>query len=477
MVQKGCSVFLILIFFVLESCSSVGPDYHKPEFSFPSFWKAKTGKRIRIVKKLDDRVLGSWWKVLNDPVLIQLEKEALQNNLDVKIAVSRISEARAAVGFEKARLYPVLDADGKYSRRRSGMSREESDFFSLALNSSWELDIFGGTRRSVEAALANLEALEAGLQDVLVTLTADVALSYISFRTYEARIAVAKNNIRIQQETYELNESRYKAGLADELIVQQALYNLERTRSFVPTLEAGLERARNRIAVLLGKTPEEIDKMLLPPGGQLPEVPISIAVGIPADVIRRRPDIRKAEKELHAATASIGVAVSDLYPKFHLIGSIGLESLHTSELLEWSSRLWQIGPGITWKIFDAGSIRQNIDIQTERQKQAFLRYKASILRALEEVENALVAFEKEQIRRESLLKAVAAAVRSEQLARDRYDAGLVDFVTVLDAQRARQALQDDLVLSSGAVISNLVRLYRALGGGWENWRMPAPTSD
>ncbi len=477
MVRKGYSLFLILMFLLLEACSSVGPDYHKPEFSLPSFWKAKTSGKVKIVRKVDDKILGSWWKVLNDPVLIKLEEEALRNNLDVKIAISRISEARAVVGFEESGLYPVLDADGKYSHNRSGIYHKESDFFSLALNSSWELDIFGGTRRSVEAALANLQAMEANLQDVLVTLTADVALNYISFRTYEARIAVAKNNIKIQQETYELNESRYKAGLADELIVQQALYNLERTRSFIPALEAGLERAKNRIAVLLGKTPEEMNEMLLPFGGKLPEVPVSIAIGIPADVIRRRPDVRKAERELHAATASIGVAVSDLYPKFHLTGTIGLESLHASDLLKWSSRLWQIGPGITWRIFDAGSIRQNIKIQTERQKQAFLKYRASILRALEEVENALVAFEKEQIRRDSLLKAVAAAERSEQLARDRYDAGLVDFVTVLDAQRARQALQDDLVLSSGAVVSNLVRLYRALGGGWENWKMPVPTSD
>lgn len=474
---KGALIVQLSLTLFLVACSAVGPDYKPPHFAPPSDWQSKKSRQIRVGKAVDNKILAKWWKVLGDPVLVRLEEEAVKSNLDIKVAVSRVWEARYAIGFEKARLYPTVDSTGSYSRKRSGLLESETDFFDIGFNSSWELDIFRGTRRSVEAAIAKLEAAEANLQDVLVTLTADVALTYISYRTFKARIKVAKDNIRIQRETYELNKSRYEAGLADELIAQQALYNLERTRSLVPTLEIGLEWAKNKLAVLLGKTPREINSFLLSSDEKFPEVPREVVVGIPADVLRRRPDVRRAEKDLHTATALIGVATADLYPRFHLFGTIGLESIHATDLFNWSSRFWEVGPGFTWRIFDAGSIKQNIKIQTERQKQALLNYEKTILKALEEVENALIAFEKEQERRESLLKAVSAAEKSEQLASDRYNAGLVDFVTVLDAQRARQALQDDLVQSNGAVVSNLVRLYRALGGGWENWKGLVRTSD
>jgi len=295
---------------------------------------------------------------------------------------------------------------------------------------------------------------------------AEVALNYVDVRTYQARLSAAYANIKTQQETYELNRSRYEAGIIDELAVKQALYNLERSRSQIPTLEVGLEAAKNRLAVLLGESPGALHQELNEPK-PIPVPSMKVAVGVPAETLRNRPDIRRAERDLAAQTARIGVATAELYPKFRLFGTIGIESLSSQDFLEWGSRTWSIGPGVSWNIFDAGAIRQNIKVQTARQEQALIQYESAVLNAQEEVENVLVAFAKEQRRRESLFKATEAARQADLLARDRYQAGLVDFNNVLIAQLALISFQDELVQSDGAVTTNLVRLYKVLGGGWQ----------
>lgn len=458
---------VVLSIFLVTACSAVGPDYLGVQPKAPNRWRADTEERISQVQYLNREFFKDWWKLLDDPVLVTLEAEAISGNLTLKEAVARIKQARAFLGIEKAGLYPTFDAYGDYTRQRSSSSGKERDFFSIGLDAGWEIDIFGGTRRAVEAAQAILEAEEATLRDALVSLTAEVALRYIELRAYEARLNVAKANIKIQKETYELNRSRYEAGLADELTVQQALYNLEQTRSTVPTLEAGTEATKNSIAFLLGKQPGEIDDIITSEA-PIPVPPVSVAVGIPADILRQRPDIRVAERQLAAETAKIGVAQAELYPKLNLIGTIGLESLKAGDLFEWASRFWQTGPHVSWRIFDAGAIRQNIKAQTAVQEQALIQYEATILSALKEVENSLVVFAKEQRRRESLIKAVEAARQAERLAEDRYNSGLVDFVTVLDAQRALSSLEDELVQSNGNVASYFVTLYKACGGGWSS---------
>ena len=301
---------------------------------------------------------------------------------------------------------------------------------------------------------------------MLVSLMAEVALNYVEVRTYQARLSAAYANIKTQQETYDLNQSRYEAGIIDELVVQQALYNLERSRSQIPTLEIGLEASKNRLAVLLGENPGALHQELNETK-PIPVPPMTVAVGVPAETLRNRPDIRIAERNLAAQTARIGVATADLFPKFRLFGSIGLESLSSKDFFERASRAWSIGPGVSWNIFDAGAIRQNIKVQTERQEQALLQYESTVLNAQEEVENVLVAFAKEQRRRESLSRATDAARKADLLARDRYQAGLVDFSNVLITQLSLLSFQDELVQSDGAVTTNLVRLYKALGGGWE----------
>jgi multidrug efflux system outer membrane protein len=316
----------------------------------------------------------------------------------------------------------------------------------------------------VEAAEADLGAKQEDLHDVLVSLLAEVAVNYLDVRTFQVRLAVAEANLQAQSETYQLAQWRYEAGLSDELTVQQARYNLENTRSQIPTLRTGLEEAMNRIAVLLGEQPGKLHAEL-EKREPIPVTPLNVAVGVPADLLRRRPDVRQAERQLAAQTARIGVATADLYPKFTLSGSIGLEALSLNNL---SSGIWTLsgGPRISWAIFKAGAIRQNIEVQSALQEQYLIAYETAVLSALEEVENALVAYAEEQQRRQSLSEATQAAQKAVELAQHKYQAGLTDFSNVLDAQRSLLSFQDQLAQSDGTVTSNLVRLYKALGGGW-----------
>jgi len=462
---------VVIIGLVLTGCM-VGPDYTPVVPDAPSKWDTEPAGGLTAAK-LKPETLARWWTTLQDPQLSSLVERALKGNLDLKNAQARIRQARALRGISRAGLFPTLDASGTATRHRSSENNgtgEEINLYSAGFDAGWELDIFGGIRRSVEAAQANLEATQEDLHHVLVSLLAEVALNYVEVRTFQTRLAVIKANIKTQQDSYDLNQSRYQAGLINELAVQESLRILENSRSQIPTLETGLEATKNRLAVLLGEQAGKLSRELAAKQ-PIPALPPTVAVGIPAETLRHRPDIRRAERNLAAQTARIGGATAELYPKFHLIGSIGLESVTSSDFSEWASRTWSIGgPGISWNIFRGGAIRQNIKVQTALQEQALIQYESTVLRALEEVENALVAYAKEQRRRESLSKATVAAQRAAVLARDVYQAGLVDFNNVLDAQRALLIVQDQLAQSEGAVTSNLVRLYKALGGGWKSWK-------
>lgn len=418
---------------------------------------------------MDPLILARWWSTLNDGLLSNLERQAIQSNLDVKQALARLREARARRGISGAALYPTLDLSAAATRSQSSESSGSGDTresFNAGFDAGWELDLFGGVRRSIEAAEADLHAGMASLYDALVSLTAEVGLNYVEARTYQTRLDVAEANLSAQEETFTLIRDRYSVGLSNELDLQQARYNLESTRSRIPDLRTGLEAALNRLAVLTAQHPGQLHEILSSPG-PIPTIPANIAVGIPAETLRRRPDIRKAERELAAQTARIGVATAALYPKLRLSGSIGLESTDAGELLKWSSRSWSYGPRISWNIFDAGSIRNTIRVQEALQEQTLLSYEATVLGALEEAENALVAYAQEQVRRDHLLEAVDAARMAARLSRDQYTAGVIDFSNVLEAQRALLSYQDQLAQSDSTLASNLIRLYKALGGGWE----------
>jgi multidrug efflux system outer membrane protein len=457
----ACEILAVLM---LAGCT-VGPNYVSPEAATPQTWHSHLQDGL-VGGEADPEALASWWTALDDPVLSGLIERAMAGNLDLKQARARIREARARRWAARGAFFPTLDASGSAAWSRTGakgIPTVSSETYASNFDAGWELDLFGGIRRSVEAAQANLEASEEDLRDTLVSLLAETALNYVEVRTFQARLAAAEASLKTQEETYQLTLWRAQAGLGDELAVQQARYNLENTRSQMPSLRTGLAEAMNRIAVLLGETPGSAQAELEKPE-PIPVPLPKVAVGVPADIVRRRPDIRRAERELAAQTARVGVATADLYPRLTLNGSVGLETLRLGDPASGS---WLVsgGPRLSLPILNT-TIRPNIEVQSALQEQALLQYETTVLNALEEVENALVAYAQEQQRRENLREATAAAQTAVALAQNKYETGLTDFTTVLDAQRSLLSFQDQLNQSDGTVTSNVIRLYKALGGGW-----------
>jgi len=469
MSRNGGWAVVVILCALGIGCGAVGPDYHRPKTVAPSAWH--TSLEGGLTRWPAD--LAGWWRTFDDPMLSDLIGASIRANSGVKEAAARVREARARRGISGADRYPVLDASGEVTRSRTGGGSDAVTLYSAGFDAGWELDLFGGVRRSVEAADADLGASEADLTDVLVSLLAEVAINYLDVRTYQARLAVAEANLAVQEATFDMTRYRSDAGLSPELAVHQARANLERTRSQIPTLRTGLASAMNRLAVLQGKPPGAVDSALTPVR-PVPVPPAMVAVGIPAETLRRRPDIRRAEHQLAAQNARVGVATAELYPELRLTGAIGLDTRSLADWLNWDSRSWRIGPGISWRVFDAGAVRRSISVQSALQEQALHRYEATVLTALEEVENALTAYAEEQVQRASLRSAAEAARRAERLAQQQYAAGLVDFSEVLIAQQSLLSLEDDLARSEGSVTTNLVRLYKALGGGWRPQRAEPP---
>ena len=467
----------VLCFFA-AGCS-VGPDYRRPETAAPAVWQEaqQTGIDTQAAE------LAEWWKEFRDPVLDGLAERAVKNNLDLRIAEARVREERASLAATSAGLWPTLDVSGSYSRNRAsqnavgsptqgaiaapiGGRQLEQNFFKTGFDSSWEIDVFGGTRRQIEAAEAILQASVEERRGVLVTLLGDVARNYIDLRGLQRRLAVAQENLRAQQDTLGLTKVRFDAGLASDFEVAQSEGQVNTTAAQIPALQSALKQAAYRVDVLLGTQPgtswDELAKV-----APIPALPPQAHVGLPADLLRRRPDIRSAERQLAAATAQVGAATADLYPRFSLLGNIGLQSVSASDWFSAQSRFWSIGPTISWPVFDAGRIRATIEIRNAQQEQALRQYEKSVLTAFEDVENALVNYGNEQTRYRSLLEAAAANRRALQMANDLYIQGLVPFLNVLDAQRTLYATESDLAQSEANMASNLVALYKALGGGWE----------
>jgi NodT family efflux transporter outer membrane factor (OMF) lipoprotein len=446
----------------------VGPDYVSPEVSAPEQWSTELGNGLTATDA-DLEAMAHWWSTLDDPTLTRLVERAIESNLDLRQARARVREARARRGIGKAALFPTVDAGASARTSRSSKetgSGEERELYTAGFDAAWELDIFGGKRRAVEAADAQLQASEEDLRDVLVSLTAEVALNYVGIRSFQARLSVEEANLEAQTETYNITRWRYQAGLTTQLDVEQARYNLEQTRASIPILQTGLQQAKNRLAVLLGQPPGSLENAL---GARkpIPVTPLEVAVGVPADALRRRPDVRRAERQLAAQTAEVGVATADLYPRFSLSGSIGVEALSPDNLFSADSRTHSGSAFFTWPVFDAGAIRRNIEVQSSLQEQALLQYEATVLTALEEVENAIVAYAKEQHRRASLAEGTQAAQNAVDLAQTQYASGLIDFNNVLIAQRSLLSIEEQLAISEGQVTADLISLYKALGGGWK----------
>lgn len=463
--------FAPLCTLLLAGCL-VGPDYAAPDTSriTPASWRAANG-----IAQESPAELSRWWKRLDDSTLNTLVDRAVQGNHDIRIAGSRVRQAVAVRRATAGQLFPSLSTTHSAYRIQNSRSSNTSSFqprviesHAHGFESAWEIDLFGGIRRSVEAADAEIGVADEDYRSALVSVVSEVALNYVDYRSFQDRLAIARSNLETQRETLAYVKSRQAAGLVEDLEVARAEENAETTRAQIPTLETAATAAKNRINTLLGRPPGEVDS-LLGKSGALPSVPTRIGVGIPAETLRRRPDVQAAERVLAAETARIGVAVADLYPKLTLNGSIGLEALSFSGLTSGGADVFRIGPSARWDIFRAGAIRANIEARDAVQEQALLAYEQTILVALEEVENALTALANEQIRERSLAKAASSAARAAEVARSQYeDGGLNTFLDVLDAERSRLAAEDALATSRAQIVSNLVQLYRALGGGWEN---------
>jgi NodT family efflux transporter outer membrane factor (OMF) lipoprotein len=418
---------------------------------------------------------ADWWTSFHDTELNSLIVRAVSSNYDLRMAEARLRQARAQRQFSAADFWPTVNASGSYTRERASEHGNqpvlprvplENNLYQAGFDATWEIDVFGGKRRALEAATADVAASQADRNDTLVTLLAEVARNYVELRGLQQRLVITHDNIKSQQAALEIAEARFKGGVASELDVTQAASLLAGTRSQLPALETSLKQTMHQIAVLLGQQPGAL-LTEFSETAPIPPTPPEVPIGLPSELLRRRPDIRRAERQLAAATAQIGVQTAELFPKFSLMGVAGLQSVSASDWFTGGSKFWSAGPTVQWRIFDAGRIRANVRVQTAKQEEALALYEKTVLTSLQDVENALVAYAQEQVRYGSLKDQVVADQRAVELANELYTKGLADFLNVVDAQRSLYQAQDQLVESQKNVSQDLVALYKALGGGWE----------
>jgi NodT family efflux transporter outer membrane factor (OMF) lipoprotein len=455
----------------LAGCT-VGPNYKEPavpvQTNFSTATTQPAAAATQPVVAVDPA--EAWWTSFNDPTLNRLVDEAVRANLNLRAAEARIREARAQRSVAASGYYPSVDASGSYARQRVSKNGVlgvggEGDLWQAGFDAAWEIDVFGGVRRSVEAANANIQAAVADRNDVLLTLLGEVARTYVELRGSQRQLAISQENATAQRQTLQLTQAKLRAGLTNDLDVARSEAQVSSTESTIPSFQTAVDQAIHAMSVLLGKPPAALLEELGPPA-PIPAPPPEVPVGLPTELLRRRPDIRRAERQLAASVANIGVATADLFPRFTLDGSVGLQSTSFNRLGDSGSGYWSIIPGVRLPIFNAGRLRSNVAVQRARADQALANYEQTVLLALQEVEDALVAYQKEFTRRETLAAAVNANRRAVNLSTQLYQRGLTNFLDVLDAQRALYASEDELVRSDAQVSANAVALLKALGGGW-----------
>lgn len=480
--QAISSLIFVSLMFGAAACT-VGPDYSPPGHVVAGDWVSLAGASAHGQVSDQTGDLSRWWKTFDDRDLDLLMDRAVEANLDLALAESRIREARAARGVAAADFAPQVEASaGAQRSRRSenagntapNRSDPTVNLFQIGFDAAWELDIFGGTRRAVEASRADIEVAIENRRDAVVTLLAEVGRNYIELRTAQQRIVIAERNVAAQADTFSLANSRARAGINSDLDAAQASALLSSTQASIPALQAQARQAMYRLGVLLGQDPGMLVDQLSPTG-HLPETSESVPAGLPSELLRRRPDIRAAERSIAAATARVGVATADLYPRFTILADLGLQSEAANSLIDAPSRYWTMSPGIRWPILDGSRIRSNILVQTEREEQALIGYERTILHALADVETAITAYINEHERRDFLAASLEASRRAVELAVSQYSSGLTAFLAVLDAQRTLFQAEDMLLQSESRLAENLIALYKALGGGWETFDCLAST--
>jgi outer membrane protein, multidrug efflux system len=511
---------LFSLLLIAGGCT-VGPDYHQPQTKMPDRFSALAAQPATqpttqpLTQAAEPVDLRRWWDAFEDAQLTSLIDRAVQSNLDIRVAELRLRESRYQLQIQRTGLFPVANANASYQRDRfskngfyipgasssaaassnsggnrsrattggpgssnssglaSAFTRSEIDTWDAGFDASWEIDVFGGVRRSIEAARADEQASVEGRRNAMLSLLAEVARNYIDLRGAQRELVIAHQNVKSQQETVELTRSRFAAGLTTDLDVARAEAQVATTLSQIPPLETSIQQAVHRLGVLLAQDPTALQKELAEPK-PVPPAPINVPLGLPSDLLRRRPDIRQAERQLAAASARIGAAESDLFPRFALTGGFGWAAGHVENIFDSSSLYYSIGPAINWRIFDAGRIRANVAVQNAREEEALVQYQSTVLRALEDVENALVAYGQERVRWQHLNDAVQANRRAVDLANQLYTKGLTDFFNVLESQRNLFASEVQLAQSERSVSDDVVALYKALGGGWESQEEEEP---
>lgn len=492
----------------LTGCTKMGPDFERPDAWWkPASWLATTPATpasARTSVPVAEPFDAQWWTVLGDPLLNEMQQHLATANLDLRTADFRLAQARAQLGITEAAMTPGMNANASYTRQqqsRFGTSatassattspgtlanglggrtaapntrlRNPYDLFQFGFDLSWEIDLWGRVARLVEASGAQVAASEEARRDLMVSSSAELARSYLTLRGVQRKIAIFRQNLGIARQSQALTRDRAAGGLTTDLDVANASVLVATVEAQLPALEEQQSRLVNAISLLLGEQPGARLAALAAPRA-LPPVPPRVPVGVPGDLTRRRPDIRMAEANLHVATAVIGVARADFFPRVVISGSGALQALQVANLREWASHTYGIGPSVTLPIFEGGRLRRTLELREAQQQEAALVYQRTVLNALHEVDNALTAYGTEQRRRDRVEQAVAEARRALGLARLRYEQGVADFLQVLTAQRALLSAESDLADSTTAVSLDLVQLYKALGGGWDPATASAP---
>lgn len=461
----GCLLALLL-----AACAPVGPDYQPPASDLPDRFNTEQNA---IIPPEPVETQGRWWNLFNDTLLTDLVNRALLANQDLRIAESRVKAARARYRLTSAEADPSLAATGSYSRSRrsenngsTSSSRSDQDLFQAGFDAEWEIDFFGGRRRSVEAASATLSASEEDRRDILISLEAEVARNYFELRGSQRRLATARNNLIAQEKTLATVEGRFGLGLGSQLEVAQARTQKALLAAQIPALDKNIANSTGQLALLLNMQPAVLAPRLATPAIS-PQFPPFLATGLPSDLLRRRPDIRRAERELAAATAEIGVATADLFPSFSLSGLVGLQSGSLSDLISSGSRFWSFGPSFNLPLFNREKLKAALAISESQQEEMRAGYEKAVLSALIETENTLVLFSRELDTRDSLISAVQTGRQAVQLSEGLYKSGLTDLIDVLSNQRIQYQAEDQLIQSEQQLALTTIALYKALGGGWE----------
>lgn len=451
----------------IVSCSF--RPYHKPEAVVPEEgrYAEESDPRLKAAEPVAD-----WWSTFNDEDLDSLITDALDHNLNVAIAVANLRQTRALLRESGFDLFPVIRADGGYTWQRQSeeagvpVADRNIETYDVGLNASWELDLFGRVTQAKKAAKATYQAGFAELRGTYVSVASEVALTYLQLRGAQYRLNVARQNVENQEETYQLSKALANGGSGSELDMARAEAQLELTRSSIPPLQAQIKGAINRLSVLTGRTPLTLDNWL-EQAKPLPSIPPSVAIGSPADMLRRRPDIDRAERELAASVAQYNVAVADYFPRVNIFGSLGFLATSFSNLFSSGALTASVGPSISWAAFDLGRVQARVAAGDAKTELRLAIYQRTVLEALEEVSTAMSDFSLEEERRRRLTTAAQASAKAAKLAQQRYEAGIDNFLDVLDAERRLLEAQDLLAISNIKVGTDLIAIYRALGGGWQ----------